>query len=211
MAIHALYGYGLSQFLSPLYNKRTDRYGGSTAGRARICVEIIRRIKETAGRDFPVMIKINSSDLISGGNEIEDTIDMLLLMEEAGLDLVECSGGMGFYSKTGDNVMQKVRTGELDRDAWFAPFARQMKSALHIPVALVGGIRSYEKVLQLLDEGVCDMISLGRPLICEPNLVTRWQEGDKAPSQCVSCGRCLTHTRTSGAVACVLNKKKENV
>ena len=206
--IHALYGYGISQFLSPLYNKRTDNYGGTTKNRARICSDIIKRIKEIAGRDFPVMVKINASDLEPGGNTIDDAIDILKRLKTAGVDGVECSGGMGFYRKSGDNVMSKVRSGELDKDAWFSAFARQMKEALPLPVALVGGIRSYEKVMQLLNDGVCDIISLARPLICEPDLIHRWKKGDIRPSRCVSCGRCLSHTRTAGTVACVLNRPK---
>lgn len=202
--LHGAHGYGLSQFLSPLFNKRVDEYGGSPENRARIVVDILHVIKEKAGRDFPVMIKMNGSDFVEGGTVEQEALCMAKLMEKAGLDAVECSGGMNFNPSAFSRPSQRVHPRTWENEAYFRKIAGIFTQGLNIPVALVGGIRTLEKAEKLIEEGCCDMVSLARPLIRTPDLVQRWKHGNREPSDCLSCNRCLEHSRTVGGVVCAI-------
>lgn len=183
--IHAAHGFLLNQFLSPYYNKRTDEYGGTLENRARMIVEVYESIRQAVGEQFPILMKMNYSDLVDGGMTGEECIKVCNILKPLGLDAVEISS-------------------ELSVDAGSAPTRRPVsdkegcytKGALHvqIPVISVGGYRSTETIERVLNEGNIAAISMSRPLICEPDLPTKWTMGETTKAKCVSCNRCFGGT-----------------
>ncbi len=187
--VHASHGYLFSQFLSPFYNCREDSYGGSIEGRARIVIETGRRIREAVGKDYPILIKMNSEDCLEGGLTVGDAERIVSLLEEAGYDAIEISGGG--HASPGDLGPSRRAIRSPAREAYFLPAARRIRKATRLPLILVGGIRSLEVIQEILSQGSADFISLCRPFIREPGLPARWAPGDRAPSACTSCNRCL--------------------
>jgi 2,4-dienoyl-CoA reductase-like NADH-dependent reductase (Old Yellow Enzyme family) len=186
--IHAAHGYLLSEFLSPLFNRREDAYGGSVGKRARFVVEVIAAVRAAVGLDYPVLIKLNSEDFVPGGLTTEQMLESAALVADAGADAIELSGGT---SLSGDLGPIRTRGGiPQDREAYYQEAARALKRTVEVPVMLVGGIRTFQAAEQLVANGYTDYVSLSRPLIREPDLVARWRRGDHGPSPCRSDNRC---------------------
>lgn len=206
--IHAAHGYLLSEFLSPYYNRRRGEYGGAVANRSRIVLDILGQIKSTLGNEFPVLIKMNSEDFIDGGLTVEDSLQIARLLEDAGIDAIELSGG------TADEASQfkPVRQGRLpseDREVFYRDAAKRFKAAVNVPLALVGGIRSYSVAERLVEDGIADFVSLSRPLIREPRLVARWKSGDTAKSECGSCNLCFKPILEGQGMYCVAREREQ--
>jgi len=200
--LHAAHGYFLSQSLSPFFNRRTDEFGGPIENRMKILLTVYRAVRAAVGADFPVLIKINSRDYLDPGLVPEETAVVCLALQDEGIDLVELSGGT---MASGPRFLP-IRAGRFDtpeREAWFRADARLIKGSLAVPVALVGGVRTPQTALALIREGVCDLISLSRPLIREPALVARWQDGDTRPATCLSDNLCMTQARSGNGLRCM--------
>jgi 2,4-dienoyl-CoA reductase-like NADH-dependent reductase (Old Yellow Enzyme family) len=203
--IHSAHGYLFNQFLSPLFNKRTDAYGGTLQNRVRVHLETIQAVRQAVGADYPVLIKLNGRDFIEGGLELEESVEAAALMEQAGLDAVELSSGMTKFSQFGAS---RMRISNQNKEAYNQEEARALKRRLKIPVILVGGIRSLPVAERLVSEGVCDFISMSRPLIREPDLVNRWQSGDRRKAACTSDNLCFGPARSGEGLYCVSAAKK---
>ena len=187
--IHCAHGYLLSSFLSPFFNQRHDEYGGGTASRARFAVEVVQAVREAVGPDFPVLMKMNSEDFIAGGLTVEDMLQSAALLAAAGVDAMELSGGTSLSGELGP---LRTRGGiPQDGQAYYEDAALALKRTVSVPVMLVGGIRTLETAERLVQRGHTDYIALSRPLICEPDLVARWERADRAPSVCRSDNRCF--------------------
>ena len=169
--IHAAHGYLVAQFLSPLTNKRNDKWGGSLENRARILIEIIRAVKQACGDGFALSVKLNSADFQRGGFDIEDAKGVVLMLENEGVDFVELSGGSyeapAMQGRTADN-----RT--LAREAYFLEFAEQIAPATSVPLMTTGGISRLETANKVLGSGV-DLVGLASALAMTPDLVNQWQ------------------------------------
>ncbi|MBT9159235.1 MAG: NADH oxidase [Dehalococcoidia bacterium] len=202
--IHAAHGYLLSQFLSPAFNKRRDLYGGSIENRARIILEVVRQIRAAVTRDFPVLVKINSQDFVDGGLTLEDSLQVGAMLQEGGADAIELSGG----TLVSGNLSPSI-TGILseEKEAYFRDAAKSFKEKLHLPLILVGGIRSFHLAEQLIAEGYADYISMSRPFIREPDLINRWKSGDRRKSMCLSDSRCRGPLMDGEGIYCVVEKK----
>ncbi|NLF39332.1 NADH:flavin oxidoreductase [bacterium] len=200
--IHAAHGYLLSQFLSPYYNKRTDEYGGAIANRARIVVDAVRAIRSAVGRDYPVMIKINSEDFVEGGMTVDESCAVAVMLEQAGISAIELSGGTHY---SGNNV--PVRRGR-KQTVYYRAAAEQCRQHVRVPLMLVGGIRDVATASALVSSGVTDFVSLSRPLIREPGLVGRWRAGDTAPASCISCNMCFKPAHAGEGLYCVTERKE---
>lgn len=197
--IQASHGYLLSQFLSPRTNRRTDAYGGSIRNRARFLLEVFEAVRGRTGDDFPVMVKVNASDFVEGGLEFEDALWVMTELARLGVDAIEVSGGVAAAGDEGP-MRSNIRPGV--HEAYLAPFAKRVREAVAgVPVIAVGGIRSYEVAVKLL-ESAADMVALSRPLICDPDLPNRWLRGEALVSACVSCNRCFLSGFEGGGVAC---------
>jgi 2,4-dienoyl-CoA reductase-like NADH-dependent reductase (Old Yellow Enzyme family) len=193
--LHGAHGLLLSTFLSPDRSHRNDAYGGSTEGRAKIVTDIIHGIKSTCGEDFHVSIKVNSTDYSPGGLMPEESLKVCSLLEQAGIDSIEVSA-------MGPSV-GGIRPGI--NEGYYAPFSKTLKRQVSVPVILTGGHRSVEHMERLLNDAAADFFSLSRPLIREPGLVRRWQEGDLRPADCVSCNQCFSmhgHSCIRGTIHC---------
>jgi len=180
--LHGAHGYLMSQFVSPLFNSRSDRWGGSAENRRRFHLEVIRKIRQTVGADFPLMIKFGVQDDSEGGLSLSEGVEICRRMVETGIDAIEASAGIG-------SPIQLLKEGDPEQ-AYFRDRAAAVKQAVSVPVMAVGGIRSLEMAQSIVDSGDADMISLCRPLIREPGLIARWQKGQKEPARCISCNKC---------------------
>lgn len=203
--IHSAHGYLLSQFLSPIFNHRTDAYGGPIENRARIHQEICRAVREAVGPAYPILIKMNCRDFADNGLSAEDARRAAGMLAAAGLDAVELSGGL----LTG-GALSPSRTGikNEEKEAYFREDARAMTAALDIPLILVGGVRSISVADALVADGTAQYLSMSRPLICEPDLIKRWQSGDRERSRCLSDNLCFGPGRNGEGVRCVTRERR---
>ncbi|MFZ5632303.1 MAG: NADH:flavin oxidoreductase [Bacillota bacterium] len=188
--LHIAHGYGLSQFLSPHTNRRTDRWGGSIENRTRILREIMLKGRRLAGDDFPVLVKLNSTDGFDGPGYLspEDVIYTAKLLESLGVAAIEVSGG----TREAGGSMSRTNILRPDQEAYYAGAARAIKSAVSIPVILVGGLRSLEVMESVVESGTADMVALSRPLVREPDLVAKFKSGRSRAASCVSCSACFS-------------------
>lgn len=198
--IHAAHGYLLSEFLSPLFNKRHDAYGGDASGRARLAVDVVAAVRAAVGPDYPVLIKMNSEDFVPGGATVDDMLESAIAIVQAGVDAIELSGGT---SLSGDLGPLRTKTGiPEDREAYYQDAGLKLKQKVMVPVMLVGGIRTFEGAERLVEQGFADYVAFSRPLVCEPDLVARWERGDRGPSICRSDNRCFYKTLKREGVYC---------
>lgn len=204
--LHAAHGYLLSQFLSPLSNRREDEYGGDSQKRARFTAELIEDIRRGLGPDFPILMKMNGDDFVEGGLTAADAAEMASLFEKAGLDAVEISGGLfGSDRIPKELIRRSARTPE--EGVFFLSQAEEFGKRLSIPIILVGGIRSVGMIERLLSEEKVDYVAMCRPFIREPHLVKRWKSGDRAASSCQTCGRCMFKAFRGYKVQCYRHKR----
>ena len=162
--IHAAHGYLINQFLSPNDNKRTDEYGGDLESRMRLLVEIYEAIRDEVGVEFPISVKLNSSDGVSGGFDEDESLVVAEKLSELGVDVIEVSGGT--YTAPlmqGEKVDASGDTGEI----YFGDYAKQLRDKVSAPVLLTGGFRCAADIERGLD-GLADLIGMARPLVMVP-------------------------------------------
>jgi len=181
--LHGAHGYLMSQIQSPLFNRRTDRWGGSAENRRRFHLEVIRKTRQVMGDDFTLMIKFGLQDDREGGLSLEEGLETAKQMVAEGIDSIEVSAGVG-------NAAPAVK--ESDPERWyFQERTAALKQLVSVPVIAVGGIRSLEMAKGIVENGQADMVSMCRPLIREPGLIARWESGDRKAARCISCNRCF--------------------
>lgn len=206
--IHGAHGYLVSQFLSPYFNRRTDEYGGTIEDRTRIAVEILDAIRRAVGPDFPLFIKLNSEDFLPHGLTVDDMIKASEILEKAGVDGIEMSGGTFLSGKYSPSRRGKQRPGE--PEAYYEAAARRYKKTVKAPLMLVGGLRTIETAEKLVTDGVIDYIAMCRPFIREPGLVNRWKEGDRRPAFCISDSGCFKPGFEGKGVSCVVEAREKS-
>ena len=175
--LHAAHGYLISQFLSPLTNRRTDRYGGDLEGRMRFLMELIGEVRRVTTAGFSVAVKLNSADFQRGGFTLEDSMEVAKALETAGIDLLEISGGS--YEKPammGDTEPKRASTRA--REAFFLEYAERMREVVKIPLMVTGGFRSRAAMNAALGGGATDVIGMARPLAVEPDLLGQLVRGE---------------------------------
>ncbi|MFF2507569.1 NADH:flavin oxidoreductase/NADH oxidase family protein [Streptomyces sp. NPDC058067] len=177
--IHAAHGYLLSQFLSPLVNKRTDAWGGSLENRARMLLDVVRAVRATVSPSFAVAVKLNSADFQRGGFDADDARQVIEMLEPLGVDLVELSGG-SYESPAMTGRAADARTQA--REAYFLDLARDLVRTSPLPLMLTGGITRRETAEKVLDSGVA-VIGIGTALAVTPDLPDRWRGGREAERQ----------------------------
>jgi 2,4-dienoyl-CoA reductase-like NADH-dependent reductase (Old Yellow Enzyme family) len=204
--IHAAHGYLLSQFLSPFFNRRSDSYGGPIENRARIVIEVLKSVRSAVGRDYPVLIKVNSEDFVPNGLNVDEMLVVAKMLEMEGIDAIEMSGGTVYAS----GAFSAIRTGNFNtpaKEVFYRVAAARFKEGIKVPLMLVGGIRSPEVASQLVEEGLTDYISLSRPLIREPGLINRWKSGDMGRSRCISDNACFGPAVKGEGLYCLREKQ----
>ena len=170
--IHGAHGYLVSQFLSPLHNQRTDRWGGSLENRLRFAVEVYRAIRVAVGAGFPVGIKLNSADFQKGGFSEDESMEVVRALAREGVDMVEISGGTYESPAMVGAAKQPAKASTQQREAYFLAYAEKVRKLVTTPLMVTGGFRSSAGVEAALASGATDFIGLARPLAVEPALAT---------------------------------------
>lgn len=156
--IHSAHGYLLNEFYSPLTNFRTDEYGPqSVENRTRFLREIIKAVREAVGEDYPIAARLGGSDYMQGGSTIVDAAEAGILLEKAGVDLIDLSGGMNGFTRR-DNR----------HPGWFSDMSTAVKEKVSVPVLVTGGIRTTQQAEELLNGGKADLVGVGRALFANP-------------------------------------------
>ena len=196
--IHAAHGYLVSNFLSPDCNKREDEYGGDLQGRAKFLLNIIKRMRDAVGSNFPISVRLNGSDFKKEGLTIEESKKIAGLLEESKVDLISVSAGVyGSYPMTIPPFYTEP--------ACFVPLSEEIKKEVRIPVAVAGRIHEIALAQRILEEGKADLIAIGRPLLAEPYLPLKWMQSDERDiRKCIYCNYCID-TYWAGRNACVVN------
>jgi len=199
--LHAAHGWLLSSFMSPHTNRRDDRYGGSTENRVRIVREIYERARKLVDEDFPILIKMNTTDFMPDGTDLDEAVRVAEILAETGFAAVESSGGLWEAVTRGRDelgwpavILPESRTGirKREQEAYFLPGAKELKTRVDVPIILVGGMKSFSRIEEILEAGWADLVSLSRPLIRQPDLPNLWLADDKLDrADCLSCNACL--------------------
>ncbi|MBM3298398.1 MAG: NADH:flavin oxidoreductase [Deltaproteobacteria bacterium] len=187
--VHGAHAYLLSQFLSPFTNSRTDLWGGSLENRLRLHHEIYRDIRTKAGEDYPVLVKVGVEDSFPGGLEFHEGKRAAQYFSQWGFDALEISSGL---RGTGyENTEFRPGINQLDREAYFREWCRDIKRSVNVPVMMVGGLRTFDLMEEVIQNQEADFISLCRPLIREPGIINDWKHDDRHRATCISCNRCF--------------------
>lgn len=167
--IHGAHGYLLNQFYSPLTNQREDEYGGSLENRLRFSLEVMKAVRDAVGTETPVFYRLGADDRLPGGNRIEDSIQAVPPLVEAGVDCLDLSGGICGYLKSGP-------------EGFFTYLAEAIKPVSRVPVLVTGGIRSVHTANRLIEENKADLVGVGRPLLDDPDWARKaWMELNRRP------------------------------
>jgi len=198
--LHCAHGYLMSQFISPYTNHRTDAWGGSPQKRRRFALETYRKVRAAVGPRFPVLMKLNGADMIEGGLEVEESAALAQALEAEGLDAIEISCGISeVFLK-----IARVSILSATKEAYLLPLAEALRQRVHLPIILVGGMRSRATMERIIGEGLVDFVSMSRPLIREPDLPRRLRAG-QAAATCCSCNACFQHS--PGPLRCMHEEK----
>ena len=189
----------LGGFLSPLYNKRTDAYGGSLEGRLRLPLEVIQHIRAKVGPGFPILVRISGDEFLPGGQSLEESKQIASLLVEGGVDALQVSAG------TGNNFWVVVPpTGSPEAPNAF--LAEQIKKEVNVPVICVGRIHHPWAAENLLKSGKADMVAMGRALVADPELPNKAARGDwDEIAPCVGDSMCLTYVQMEEEIRCLVN------
>ncbi|MEW9990386.1 NADH:flavin oxidoreductase [Clostridium butyricum] len=185
--IHAAHGFLISQFLSPAFNKRQDEYGGSIKYRSRILFEIINSIKSKVGYDFPILIKLNYSDLTENRLSLEDSKWVCSTLDNINIDAIEISSGI--ISDKTYSPAQLVPNKYAE--AYNEKAASIISDYINTPIICVGGNRTFSSMEQSLNSTNIKAFSICRPLICEPDLPEKWRKDNSYIPKCISCNSCF--------------------
>lgn len=223
--IHMGHGYLLSQFISPLYNKRRDQYGGSLQNRLRFPRRVLRAVLDAVGKDLAVICKYSITDGVRAGNSAEDGAEIARQLEAEGAHLLVLSAGMNVESITTmfgssfpkeNRVQQKKPVIALAmaiqrlndpvvefHELYLLEHARKVRAAVQMPLAYLGGAKSLASIEQVMAEGF-ELIAMGRVLLAEQDYVNRLASGASRDSICTACNRCVAMMYTPGGTSCVL-------
>ncbi len=176
--IHAAHGYLLSQFLSPKTNQRTDNYGGSIQNRARLLLDIIKRVREELGENYPISVKLNSADFQRGGFNEEDALYVIKKLESLQIDLLEISGGT--YENIIFLTQRYQRESTKQREAYFLDFAKKIRKETVLPMMVTGGFRSHAFCNQVLENKELEMIGFARPFLVDKDFPKQFLKDEQA-------------------------------
>lgn len=179
--IHGAHGYLITNFLSPLTNKRADWYGGSSENRMRFLVEIVKDVRKKVGPNFPLSVRLSATEYEPDGLMIEDTIELAKVLKKLGIDVIHVSGGNHRQTIQRTSPMS-ISPGPM---VWAA---EAIKKAAQIPVIASGSITTPQLAEDILRSGKADFVSLGRPLLADPHWPQKAREG--RPEDIVPCIRC---------------------
>jgi 2,4-dienoyl-CoA reductase-like NADH-dependent reductase (Old Yellow Enzyme family) len=223
--LHFGHGYLLSQFLSPFLNRRRDAYGGSTENRMRFPLRVLDAVRAALGPTFPVLCKTNLEDGVRGGLAIEESVTIARALEDRGASALVLSGGLvshsAFHLLRGERPLGSMVEVEEDRAMKvalrvfgpifvprvpFAPLffldrAREVRRAVRLPLVYLGGVTSLDDAETAMREGF-ELVAIGRALLSDPDLPSRWARGERARTRCIPCNECIAEMDREGGVLC---------
>lgn len=224
--LHMGHGYLLSQFLSKIYNKRWDSYGGAIEGRLKFPREVLGRVLDAVGKDLAVIVKYSMTDGPKG-NQIEDGIAVARAIEADGAHLAVLSNGLNVESITamfGSPLPQAARGSTnpiialgmklqalsepknvVFHESYLCDLSRQVRASVSMPLAYLGGVQSRTAAETAMADGF-DCIALGRALVFDADFVNKLQSGETVQSGCTACNRCVTMMYTPAGTFCVEGK-----
>lgn len=234
--LHMGHGYLLSQFISPIYNKRRDDFGGTIEKRMRFPAEVLSRVLDAVGKDLAVVVKYSMTDGTAAGNQIADGVQVARILERTGAHMAVLSNGLNVESITtmfgssfpkenrASNPNPIIRMGmwlqSLTEPAhvefhenYLRDHALKIREAVTMPLAYLGGVHSIDGVGMAMADGF-DCVAMGRILIHDPRIVNQWAAGTARESNCTACNRCVsmmylptgTHCILTGAQDAALNR-----
>ncbi|MEM7102930.1 MAG: NADH:flavin oxidoreductase/NADH oxidase family protein [Bacteroidota bacterium] len=176
--IHSAHGYLLSQFLSPRTNIRTDKWGGSLENRSRLLITIVDKVRQAVGPEFPISVKLNSSDFQRGGFTEEESLQVIKVLDGK-IDVLEISGGT--YEKVVflemNEDVEKIKESTLQREAYFIDFSQKVRTITQMPIMITGGFRSFDFCNHALKNGELDLIGMARPFITNLDDIPAFLDG----------------------------------
>lgn len=181
--IHGAHGYLVNQFLSPHHNRRTDQWGGSAENRRRFVLAVCAEIRRQVGPDFAVGIKLNSADFQHGGFTEDESLATMQALVDAGIDLIEISGGTYEAPAMSGAVPQTQKASTAAREAYFLEFAEKARASLKVPLMVTGGFRSVAGMNAALRSGALDVIGLARLLALDPDAPAALLRGQDSPQR----------------------------
>ncbi|WP_425917685.1 NADH:flavin oxidoreductase/NADH oxidase family protein [Acinetobacter sp. TSRC1-2] len=176
--LHGAHGYLISQFLSPLTNKRQDQWGGSIENRMRFLLEIYKAVRAVTSDQFIISVKLNSADFQRGGITEDEVIAVFKAIDTAGIDLIEISGGTYEAPAMAGAKADKRKVSTIAREAYFLDFAEKIRQQVKCYLMVTGGFRTVEGMNAALDSGACEFIGIARPLAVETDLTNRLIAGE---------------------------------
>ncbi|WP_180121776.1 NADH:flavin oxidoreductase/NADH oxidase family protein [Acinetobacter sp. YH12086] len=175
--LHGAHGYLISQFLSPLTNKRQDQWGGSNENRMRFLLEIYKAVRAATTDNFIISVKLNSADFQRGGISEADVIEVFKAIDAAGIDMIEISGGSYEAPAMAGVKEEKRKASTIAREAYFLDFADNIRKEVKCALMVTGGFRTVQGMNAALDSGACDFIGIARPFAVEVDLADRLLAG----------------------------------
>jgi len=201
ITLHAAHGYFLAQFLSPLYNHRTDQYGGSTQNRMRILLEIIQKCKAALGNTFPIMVRYSVEEFIHGGRHIDESAEMAKMMQDAGVAAIDVSS-----AATGSVMFNLRPNGFGDFEGFLLAYSRKIKQVVSIPVICAGGLRNPDTMEAAIQNGDTDMIALGRSILADDAFCQKvYFNQESRIRNCLCCQECLNSVDSGQSLRCSVN------
>ncbi len=174
--IHAGHRFLLSQFLSPLFNRRSDRYGGSIEARCQLLLDIVRQIRAEVGPQFAIAVKINSSDQLEGGLSEDDALVAISLLGDEAVDLIDISGGTYFPGAPASSDRRSP-------GPYFLEFAKRARTVTDVPLMLTGGFKTRREAADAVEAGTADVVGLARTMALDPDLPSKWLDPDGGDPQ----------------------------
>lgn len=174
--IHAAHGFLLNQFLSPLFNKREDRYGGTLQNRMRLLLEVAFAVRDAVGASFPIGIKLNATDQLEGGFAEDEALDVIAALDTLAIDLIDVSGGTYFPGAASSS--DRAGSGP-----YFLSFAKRARERTDIPLMVTGGFKTLEQAERAVSDGHADLVGLARALVVDPELPSFWVSGQRGAPQ----------------------------
>jgi 2,4-dienoyl-CoA reductase-like NADH-dependent reductase (Old Yellow Enzyme family) len=230
--IHFSHGYGISQFISPKTNRRSDEYGGSLANRMRLPLRALEAVRKAVGEDFPILGKIGLTDGIKDGLQIDEAIEVAAMLDAGGIDALICSGGTSsfnpmvyFRGETLDKGLIEVETNPIMKlglkligpkmfryypyeELYFLDDAKRVRDRVNCQMIYIGGCTDIASIEKVMAEGF-DFIQMGRPLIKDPAFVKHAMADRNYKNGCTHCNRCASLIEAPGGVYCPLNLEEQ--
>lgn len=199
LMVHGGHGWLINQFLSPLFNQRTDEYGGSLKNRCRFAIEVLKAIRETVGNDFPIEFRMSGAEFAEGGYGLSEGVEIAKLIEPH-VDILHVSAGT--YQKTFGITHPSMFT----EHGCNVYLAAEIKKHVKVPVAAIGGLNDPAQMEQIIADGKADIVYMGRALLADPELPEKIVENrDNEIVRCLRCFTCMAERAATSTRRCTVN------